>query len=171
MKSRSPKVPRKLEALIAGPPTIGWREWVSLPDLDVPNIKAKVDTGARTSTLHAYDLRLVKRHGRTLARFVIHPLQRDLSQTIEAEAEVVEMRAVRDSGGTQTLRPVIQTKLELFGRLVDIELTLAARDQMGFRMLLGREALRGRFLVDAGRSFLATQRKKSLVKQRTKSSQ
>lgn len=143
-------------------PRIGWREWVALPDLGAGAIKAKVDTGARSSSLHAFDVREFRRHGRTMVAFTIHPLQRESHTTIEAEAELLEYRHVRSSGGHQTHRPVILTTVELFGQRWEIELTLAARDEMGFRMLLGRQAVRGRFVVDPAHSYVAGHRDGSL---------
>jgi hypothetical protein len=136
-------------------PSIGWREWLSLPNLKVPSIKAKVDTGARTSSLHAFDVEIVRRRRVERVRFKIHPLQKSTRETIAAEAELIEHRLVRSSTGKQTLRPVIMTTINLMGSMWDIELTLTNRDSMGFRMLLGREAIRGRFVVDPGRSFLS----------------
>ena len=135
-------------------PMIGWREWVQLPGLRVPLIKAKIDTGARSSALHAFDIKLVQRRGRDFVRFKVHPLQRDAHTTVVAEAELLEHRLVRSSGGHETVRPVILTNVELLGQNWMIELTLASRDVMGFRMLLGRQALRHRFVVDPGRSYL-----------------
>jgi hypothetical protein len=135
-------------------PVIGWREWAALPELGVEAVKLKVDTGARSSSLHAFDVREFKRQGRTMVAFTIHPLQREMRTTIEAEAELLEYRHVRSSSGHQSQRPVILTPIELFGQRWEIELTLASRDAMGFRMLLGRQALRGRFFVDPARSYL-----------------
>lgn len=132
---------------------IGWREWVSLPDLKIPRIKAKVDTGARTSSLHAFNLQKFKRDGATWVRFQVHPVQRKNDPTVEIEAKVLEFRPVRSSNGIVTMRPVIVTNVELLGITWPVELTLASRDTMGFRMLLGREAFRKRFLVDAGKSY------------------
>lgn len=134
---------------------IGWREWVLLPGLGGAAIKAKVDTGARSSSLHAYNVRIVRRRGVEMVMFEIHPLQRSDRKKIRARAPLIEMRTVRSSGGHESLRPVIETEIELMGRRWPIELTLAARDTMGFRMLLGRQALRSQFVVDAGRSFVA----------------
>lgn len=134
-------------------PIIGWREWLALPGLGVDRIKAKVDTGARTSALHAFGLERFERDGRTMVRFEAHPVQRDTSVRIPVEAELTDRRKVRTSSGDQTLRPVIWTDVELMGRRWEIELTLIRRDPMGFRMLLGRQAVKGRFLVDPGRSF------------------
>ncbi|MEX2287650.1 MAG: ATP-dependent zinc protease [Planctomycetaceae bacterium] len=136
-------------------PVIGWREWISLPHLGVRAIKAKIDTGARSSSLHAFDVETFKRKGKMVVRFSVHPLQRDARTTVITEAEVLEFRQVRSSTGHAMLRPVIVTDVSLFGMRWPIELTLANRDEMGFRMLLGREALRRRFLVDPGRSYHA----------------
>lgn len=136
-------------------PVIGWREWVVLPELGVPAIKAKVDTGARSSSLHAYDVQIFRVDGVDRVRFKVHPFQRDSRQTIVAEHDLLEQRWVKSSGGHETLRPVILAKVELMGRRWPIELTLMNRDTMGFRMLLGRQAVRGRFLVEPGRSYLA----------------
>jgi hypothetical protein len=135
-------------------PTIGWREWVSLPDLGVDDIKAKVDTGARSSTLHAWAVETVDRpHAGPVVRFVLHPRQRDLSLTVAAEAPLVGWRDVRSSNGTLERRPVIRTPVVIAGSRVSIELTLTRRDEMGFRMLIGRRALRGRFVIDPAQSF------------------
>jgi len=134
-------------------PVIGWREWVSLPELGIPSIKAKVDTGARSSSLHAYDVKQFERDGSTWVRFHVHPVQRSTKEAATAEAIVFDWRSVRSSSGKATFRPVIVTNLELLGATWQIELTLANRDEMGFRMLLGREAFRSRFLVDAGKSY------------------
>lgn len=135
--------------------TIGWREWVRLPTFHIAAIKAKVDTGARTSSLHAFDVETYRHRGAERVRFTVHPMQRDTRTTMKGEAELIEHRLVRSSTGRQTRRPVIVTTIELFGYDWEIELTLINRDAMGFRMLLGREAIRGRFIVDPGRSFLA----------------
>lgn len=145
---------------------IGWREWVSLPKLDVPWIKAKVDTGARSSALHAFDMEIVRVRGVRKVRFSVHPFQRDSHTTMRAEAELVEERWVKSSSGKRTLRPVVITPVTLFDQSWMIELTLVSRDEMGFRMLLGRQAIRGRFLVDSGRSYLSG--KKPAVRPRKK---
>lgn len=135
---------------------IGWREWVALPDLEVGRIKVKVDTGARSSSLHAWDIQPFLRRGRRMVRFVVHPIQRDLERTICCETEMAEERWVRSSSGERELRPVILTPVRLLGKEWPIEVTLTRRDEMGFRMLLGRQAIRGRFLVNPGRSFCDT---------------
>ncbi len=134
-------------------PVIGWREWVALPDLGIRRIKVKVDTGARSSALHAYDLHEFKRRSQKWIRFKVHPLQRNSRKVCTSEARVLEYRSVRSSSGRAAMRPVIITNLELLGLSWPVELTLANRDAMGFRMLLGREAVRRRFLVDSGKSY------------------
>ena len=139
-------------------PIIGWREWINLPDLNISQIKAKVDTGARTSSLHAVNVKRFKRNGETWVRFKVHPAQRKNDPVVEAEARVLEFRPVRSSNGIVTKRPVIITNIELLGITWPVELTLASRDTMGFRMLLGREAFRKRFLVDAGKSYYGSKR-------------
>ena len=132
---------------------VGWREWVALPELGIAAVKAKVDTGARSSSLHAFDVEEFKRDGKIFVRFRVHPLQRNPRAFVESESELLEYRHVKSSGGHETLRPVIVTTIELLGQKWSIELTLASRDTMGFRMLIGRQALQRRFLVDSGRSF------------------
>ncbi|WP_425396179.1 ATP-dependent zinc protease [Aeoliella sp.] len=134
-------------------PVIGWREWVALPELGVDKVKAKIDTGARSSSLHAFDMKVFEQDGKSFVRFKVHPLQRSSRETIEVEAPVLEFRKVRSSSGHAKQRPVIVTTVEALGQSWPIELTLANRDEMGFRMLLGREAVRGRMLVDAGASY------------------
>lgn len=135
-------------------PALGWREWVSLPDLATPWIKAKVDTGARSSALHAFDMELFERDGQQWVRFEIHPWQRSANDSIVQEVVLKENRSVRSSSGESELRPVIATTVGIGDVEVPIELTLTRRDEMGFRMLIGREALRNRYLVDPSRSFL-----------------
>jgi hypothetical protein len=138
-------------------PVIGWREQLALPELGIPEVKAKIDTGARSSALHVFDLEAFQEDGRMRVRFKVHPDQRDTDQTVLAQAELIDQREVRNSGGYTQLRPVIQTLIELGEFAFPIELTLTNRDKMGFRMLLGRQAVRRRFLVDAGQSFLQSQ--------------
>jgi hypothetical protein len=141
-------------------PVLGWREWVALPDFGIPRIKAKVDTGARSSSLHAFDIETFDRDGRTFVRFAVHPRQHSAAPTVTVEAEVLDFRTVRSSSGKATRRFVIITHVSLMGHTWPIELTLANRDAMGFRMLLGREAIRGRMLVDPGRSYSGGRPKK-----------
>lgn len=134
-------------------PIIGWREWVALPDLGIMSIKVKVDSGARSSSLHAFNLKTFDRDGEKWVRFNLQPVQRSNDKSVVAEAKILEFRSVRSSSGVAIMRPVIVTRVELLGENWPVELTLASRDEMGFRMLLGREAFRGRFLVDAGKSY------------------
>jgi hypothetical protein len=135
-------------------PVVGWREWVALPDLGVTAIKAKIDTGARSSSLHAWDITEETRDGATWLRFGIHPIQHDDDVEVLAAAPLLEHREVRSSNGEAEVRPVILTTVELLGQRFEIELTLSRRDEMDFRMLLGRRAIRRRFVVDPGRSFV-----------------
>lgn len=137
--------------------TIGWREWVALPDLGIDRIKAKVDTGANTASLHAYDVERFTEDGVEKVRFKVHPDQRSTEREIEAEALFMGQRKVRPSTGKASLRPVIETRLRIGDRLWRIQITLVRRDVMGFRMLLGRRSLRGKVLVDPQKSFLAGQ--------------
>lgn len=139
---------------------LGWREWVQLPELGISWIKAKVDSGARTSALHAFDIELFERDGRQLVRFKVHPRQHSERETVEVEAELIDQRHVRSSHGKRTFRPVIRTTMQILGQSVEIELSLICRKRMKFRMLLGREALRNRFVVDPGRSYLGGRRQR-----------
>lgn len=141
-------------------PALGWREWVALPDLGIETIKAKVDTGARTSSLHSFDLEEFVRRGKEMVRFGIHPEQRNARHAVTVEVPVHDRRQVRSSSGQAELRPVILTTLRVLGQECEVELTLTRRDEMGFRMLLGRQAIRGRFLVDPGKSYLNGKRAK-----------
>jgi hypothetical protein len=132
---------------------IGWREWVGLPDLAISHIKAKVDTGAKTSALHAYYVTPFEQDGKAWVRFGLHPLQKDSLTCIECEALVKDRRRVTDSGGHSEDRYVIETTLVVKGEEYPIEVTLTDRENMRFRMLLGRSALKRRFLVDSAKSF------------------
>jgi hypothetical protein len=143
----SPKKKRKLKK-------IGWREWVSLPELGIPLIKAKVDTGARTSALHAFSLRTFKEGIKDKVSFDIHPLQNDVETVITCTADIIDKRWVTDSGGHREERLVILTPMTLGNDTWPIEITLTERDSMLFRMLLGRGAIRKRCVVNPGRSFL-----------------
>jgi hypothetical protein len=133
---------------------VGWRELIDLPDLKIRGIKAKIDTGARSSALHAYHIEEFKRGGKTMVKFFVHPYQRDTKKTAIAEAKLLEYRQVRSSAGHIQLRPVVETIVKLGHKQWSIELTLTNRDVMGFRMLLGRQAVRHQFLIDPGKSFL-----------------
>jgi hypothetical protein len=137
------------------PILLGWREWVSLPSLGVERIKAKVDTGARTSSLHAYDIRTFERDGVAMVEFGIHPDQNHDVPAILCTEAIHDRRTIASSNGQSEDRIVIRTDILVSGRRWPIEITLANRDEMGFRMLLGREAVRGRAVVDPGVSYRA----------------
>ena len=133
---------------------LGWREWVELPDLSPVPLKAKIDTGARTSTLHAFNLSHHDRDGVAWVTFEVHPVQRSRAHSTLVSYPIEGHRRVRSSSGHSEERPVIRTPIRIGGHELQIEVTLTSRDEMGFRMLLGRAAIRCRYLVDAGRSYL-----------------
>jgi hypothetical protein len=133
---------------------LGWREWLALPQLGVPAIKAKIDTGARTSTLHAFDLETVQESGKLQVRFNIRPLRRRPSLVIQCSADVLDRRIVSDSGGHKEQRYVIHTPVRIADREWPIEITLTNRDDMLFRMLLGRTAMQHGMVIDPDQSFL-----------------
>lgn len=134
---------------------LGWREWVGLPELDIARIKAKVDTGARTSCLHTYRMEPYTQDGERRVRFWVHPVQQDLHTSIECDAAVIDERSVTDSGGHRELRLVIATTLLVGSTSWPIEMTLTNRDTMRFRMLIGRTAMAGRCVVSPESSYLA----------------
>jgi ribosomal protein S6--L-glutamate ligase len=127
---------------------VGSAEWCALPDLGIPAIKARVDSGAKTSSIHAFNIKTFKRFGATWVSFDIHPLQHDRKTTIHCESRVIDRRIIKSSNGTSEKRYVIQANLTIAEQSWDIELTLTNRDSMGHRMLLGREAMHGHMLVD-----------------------
>ena len=143
--------------------TIGWREWVGLPALRTEWIKAKIDTGARSSSLHAFGVHPFTRDGVEWVRFEVHPWQRSADNSAEVEAEIIDWRSIRSSSGQSEERPVIRTDLRIGSGVHSIELTLARRDEMGFRMLIGREGMRRRFVVDPARSYLAGKPPREIV--------
>lgn len=145
------------------PFSVGWREWVGLPALGIARIKAKVDTGARTSALHAFALRPFTEQGQRKIYFDIHPMQHNADNLVTCVADVVDQRIVTDSGGHEEERYVIRTPITIALQTWEIEITLTERENMLFRMLLGRSALKGRFSVNPARSFITTKRKKKKV--------
>lgn len=139
----------KRQAVVAG-----WREWAAIPEFDVRAIKVKLDTGARTSALHAWNIRPFERDGEDWVSFELHPVQRNNAVRIPCEAPIIGRRSVRSTSGKAETRYVIRTTVMLGGREKRIEVTLTNRDEMGFRMLIGRTAMRRWIIVDPSRSFL-----------------
>ena len=132
---------------------IGWREWISLPELNIPAVKAKIDTGARTSSLHTFDLDAYSEDGQPKVRFGIQPLQRKKKIILWCTADVLDRRMVTDSGGHREMRYVIRTPIQIGDQSWPIEITLTKRDTMKFRMLLGRTGIYDRYVVDPGISY------------------
>ena len=141
---------------------LGWREWVSLPGIGIPAIKAKVDTGARTSALHAYQLETFVENGKDKVRFKIHPLQKRTDIYLECVADIFDQRVVTDSGGHRELRYVIKNSILIGDYEFDAEITLTDRDTMRFRMLLGRTFLKNKFIVDSASSYMQSSKPESL---------
>ncbi len=133
---------------------VGWREWVSLPDLGIVSMKAKIDTGARTSCLHTKNIEEYQKNGEKWVKFITYPTPNDSTASQECHAKVVDMRTVRDSGGHESFRYVIETTFTIGALTYLIEMTLTARDKMKFKMLVGRTAMEGRLIVDPDASFL-----------------
>lgn len=132
---------------------LGWREWVALPQLGISALKCKVDTGARTSALHAFSVKSFEKDNQAWVRFGIHPNQLDNKTELWCEAPIKDQRIVSDSGGNKTERYFIETELVLGNQRFKIDLSLTSRDTMRFRMLLGRVAIEQRFMVDVSQSY------------------
>lgn len=135
---------------------VGWREWIALPDLGICAMKAKVDTGARTSAIHATEIREYRKNGEKWVKFLLHPSVIQCGSSQERTAKVVDRRMVRDSGGHESFRYFIETRMIIGGQIYPIEITLASREKMKFKMLIGRTAMNDRLIVDPLASFLAT---------------
>jgi hypothetical protein len=133
---------------------IGWKEWVALPDLGIPPLEAKSDTGAKTSALHAFELEVIEKPEGLFVRFGLHPDRHDTRQAVYCTVPLIDRRMVSDSGGHQELRYVIRSRIWLGTQLWPVELTLTNRENMAYRMLLGREAMRGRLMVDPAKAYL-----------------
>ncbi len=133
---------------------VGWREWVALPDIGIDEIRAKIDTGARTSAIHAWNIERVERDGLPWLRFDIIPSTARGSRRVACLSPLVDERDIRNSGGAVERRFIIVTMLRLGGAEWTVELSLANRDEMGYRLLLGRTALSRRVIVKPGSSFL-----------------
>lgn len=144
----------KLEPPSTDLQVLGWREWLSLPELGIDIIKAKVDTGARTSALHAFFVETFEQSGEDWVRFYIHPLQNNNDVVLKCQSPIKDQRMVTDSGGHREQRYVIETLISLGNKSWKSEMTLTDRDSMKFRMLLGRTALHDEFLVNPSASYL-----------------
>lgn len=132
---------------------LGWREYCSIPELGISRIKAKVDTGARTSCIHAFSVTEFEKDQKAWVRFGVHPNQKDKTTEIWCEAPVADCREVTDSGGHKEMRYVITSTLLIGEHEFNAELTLTNRDSMSFRMLLGRTAMKNRFVVNPAASY------------------
>ncbi|GJL85078.1 MAG: hypothetical protein DHS20C02_08530 [Micavibrio sp.] len=148
-RGEAKKVPKLKKILI------GWEEWCALPDLGLPAVKAKIDTGAKTSALHAENIEVFNRGGQDFVRFEIPPLKKKEDLVVTCEAPLADERAVISSNGEREKRFVINTQIEFAGKIFNAEVTLTSRHKMTFRMLLGRDALKkAQVAVDPAKSFV-----------------
>lgn len=144
-----------MQSKVGNKQIIGWREWIAFPDLGIDQIKAKIDTGARSSALHAYTIESYKtKLGKKRVKFIVHPLQKNNKLVVACHADVIDQRVIKSSSGQKELRTTIMTTLRMGSAEWPIELTLTNRDTMGFRLLIGRTAIKRKFLVDPQKSFL-----------------
>ncbi len=142
----------------SAPFIVGREEWAALPDLELPSLKAKIDTGARTSALHAQDIEPFERDGMAYVRFKVQPVPRRPAIEIPCAAPVLDQRTIMSSNGEREMRFVILTAIEIGTSRWPIEISLTNRESMRFRMLIGRQALRPGTLVDASATFLQRRR-------------
>ncbi|RTK92993.1 MAG: ATP-dependent zinc protease [Rickettsiales bacterium] len=134
------------------PLLIGWREWAGLPDLKVPLIKVKIDTGARTSALHAYNIEIIEIEDKKFAKFIIHPIQDNDQISVQTMAEIVDMRVIKSSNGHKQMRVVVNSAIQIGDYKANINITLTNRDIMNHRMLLGRSAMKN-ILINPSKSY------------------
>ncbi|MCF6378553.1 ATP-dependent zinc protease [Nocardioides KLBMP 9356] len=146
----------------AQPTVVGWREWVALPEAGLDWVKAKIDTGARSSAIHAFDLEAFEQDGAEWVRFSVHPWQRSDDDVVELTLPVLDSREVRSSNGQVEQRYAVNLDVTLAGRTITTVMTLSNRDEMGFRLLIGREALERGFLVDSARSYAGGRPRRSV---------
>ena len=153
---------RRARKILGRRKVIGWREWVGLPDLGIEAIKVKVDSGARTCAIHATKIRYLEKHnGETYVSFlVVSNIAPRKAKRVRAP--LVEQRLVKSSMGHASLRPVIRTQISIGGDTWPVEITLVNRDPMGFRMLIGRQALKGRYLIHPAKSFIQSTAREDL---------
>lgn len=136
---------------------VGSEEWCSLPSIGIPTIKARVDSGAKTSALHAINIKTYTKDNQEWVKFDVNPIQNNAKALIHCDAKLIDQRIVKSSSGFREKRYVIQTQVSLGGKTWEIEVTLTNRDSMGYRMLLGREAMSGRVMVDPEQKFVLGQ--------------
>lgn len=139
---------------------IGWREWAALPELGVDRINAKIDTGAKTSAIHAFRAKCVETDDGPVVEFFLHPRRRRKKPEIFCRAPLIDTRLIKSSNGQTEERFVIKTPLRMGDQTWKIELSLTNRDAMGYRILIGRDALEKRFLIQSDASYLLGQRDK-----------